>query len=121
MIKVLLADDQALVRAGFHALLDAQDDIEVVGEAADGAEAVRLAGRYHPDVLLMDIRMPGLDGLGVVSEIRKIDPAARIVAVTGQIDHPAVRDLQRLNISRFLAKPYSADTLLRSIRDALES
>ena len=63
MIRVLLADDQALVRAGFAALLDAQDDIEVIGEAADGAVAVRLVRELNPDVVLMDIRMPGLDGL----------------------------------------------------------
>ena len=62
MIRVLLADDQALVRAGFRALLDAQADIEVVGEAGDGAEAVRLAAPARPDVVLMDIRMPGWTG-----------------------------------------------------------
>jgi len=62
VIRVLIADDQALVRAGFRALLDAQDDVEVVGEAIDGAEAVRLAGAVPADVVLMDIRMPGLDG-----------------------------------------------------------
>jgi DNA-binding NarL/FixJ family response regulator len=63
VIRVLLADDQALVRAGFRALLDAQDDLSVVGEAADGAEAVRLASELVPDVVLMDIRMPVEDGL----------------------------------------------------------
>jgi YesN/AraC family two-component response regulator len=63
MIRVLLADDQALVRAGFVALLDAEDGIEVVGQAADGTEAVRLASQLRPDVVLMDIRMPGLDGI----------------------------------------------------------
>jgi YesN/AraC family two-component response regulator len=63
MIRVLLADDQALVRAGFRALLDAEPDIEVVGEANDGAEAARLAAATRPDVVLMDIRMPGVDGL----------------------------------------------------------
>jgi len=63
MIRVLLADDQALVRAGFAALLDAQYGIEVVGQAADGAHAVRLVRELTPDVVLMDIQMPGLDGL----------------------------------------------------------
>src|SRR5205814_5289493 len=69
MIRVLLADDQALVRAGFAALLDAQDGIVVVGQAADGAAAVRLVRELTPDVVLMDIRMPGLDGLQATHEI----------------------------------------------------
>ncbi|MEO6653080.1 MAG: response regulator transcription factor, partial [Ilumatobacteraceae bacterium] len=69
MITVVLADDQALVRAGFRALLDAQDDITVVGEAANGDEAVRLAREHRPDVVLMDVRMPGTDGLTAVRRI----------------------------------------------------
>ena len=63
MIRVLLADDQALIRAGFHVLIDAADDLQVVGEATDGAQAVDLARRERADVVLMDIRMPGVDGL----------------------------------------------------------
>ena len=69
MIRVLLADDQALVRAGFRALLDAQGGIEVVGEAEDGRQAVELARQQKPDVILMDIRMPVLDGLAATREI----------------------------------------------------
>ena len=69
MIRVALADDQALVRSGFRALLDARDDLDVVGEAADGNEAVALAKALQPDVVLMDIRMPGLDGLEATYQI----------------------------------------------------
>ena len=69
MIRVVLADDQVLVRSGFRALLDAEDDIEVVGEAADGAEAIELTRRQRPDVVLMDIRMPNVDGLTAARQI----------------------------------------------------
>jgi len=84
MIRVLLADDQSLVRAGFKALLDARDDIEVVGEAPDGTGAVDLARKLRPDVILMDIRMPGLDGLEATRQIAA-DPelaGVRIVMLT---------------------------------------
>ena len=75
MIRVVLADDQALVRAGFRALLDAQDGIEVVGEAADGREAVDLTRAVTPDVVLMDIRMPRVDGLAATEIVRGMGPA----------------------------------------------
>jgi DNA-binding NarL/FixJ family response regulator len=118
MIKVLLADDQALVRAGFHALLDAQDDIEVVDEAADGAEAVRLAGRYHPDVLLMDIRMPGLDGLEATRRIAS-EPALTgvhiIILTTFDLDEYVFEAL-RVGASGFLVKDTEPVDLLRGVR-----
>jgi DNA-binding NarL/FixJ family response regulator len=80
MIRVVLADDQVLVRAGFQALLDAQDDIEVVGEAGDGDEAYAVTRRERPDVVLMDIRMPGTDGLAATQAIGA-DPALTAVRV----------------------------------------
>lgn len=76
MIRVLLADDQVLVRAGFRAILNSTEDITVVAEAGDGAEAVRLTERHHPDVVLMDIRMPGTDGLAATGVIRQGSVAA---------------------------------------------
>ena len=88
MIRVLLADDQSLVRAGFRALLSAQEGIEVAGEAADGHQAVDAVRRLAPDVVLMDIRMPGLDGLQATEAITA-DPAlggVRIVVLT-TFDH----------------------------------
>ncbi|MGH9171174.1 MAG: response regulator transcription factor, partial [Acidimicrobiales bacterium] len=81
MIRVLLADDQALVRGGFRSLLDARDDIEVVGEATNGHDAVSLAKKLRPDVVLMDIRMPDLDGLEATRQIAA-DPRLGGVRVT---------------------------------------
>jgi DNA-binding NarL/FixJ family response regulator len=118
MIRVLLADDQALVRAGFRALLDAQQDIEVVGEAADGAEAVRLAARHRPDVVLMDIRMPGLDGLAATRLIAA-DPAlsgVRIVILTTFDLDEYVFEALRAGASGFLVKDTEPVELLRGVR-----
>ncbi len=118
MIRVLLADDQALVRAGFRALLDAQADIEVVGEAMDGAEAVRLAARHRPDVVLMDIRMPGLDGLAATRKI-VADPAlagVRIVILTTFDLDEYVFEALRVGAAGFLVKDTEPVELLRGIR-----
>jgi len=118
VIKVLLADDQALVRAGFRALLDAQDDVEVVGEASDGAEAVRLAARERPDVVLMDIRMPGLDGLEATRRIAA-DPGladVKIVILTTFDLDEYVFEALRVGASGFLVKDTEPVELLRGVR-----
>ena len=86
MIRVLLADDQALVRAGFRLILGAEPDIEVVGEAADGREAVALARRVEPDVVLMDIRMPEVDGIEATRQIARPDGAGPAVLVLTTFD-----------------------------------
>jgi DNA-binding NarL/FixJ family response regulator len=120
MISVLLADDQALVRAGFRALLDAEPDIEVIGEAADGASAVRLASSTRPDVVLMDIRMPGVDGLEATRRIAA-DPAlahTRIVILTTfELDEYLFEAL-RVGAAGFLVKDTEPVELLRGVRAA---
>jgi DNA-binding NarL/FixJ family response regulator len=118
VITVLLADDQALVRAGFRALLDAQDDIEVVGEAGDGDEAVRLARRLHPDVVLMDIRMPGTDGLAATRAIARDERLAgvRIVILTTFELDEYVFEAIRAGASGFLVKDTEPVELLRAVR-----
>ncbi|MEV6929946.1 response regulator transcription factor [Dactylosporangium sp. NPDC051485] len=118
MIKVLLADDQALVRAGFKALLDAQSDIEVVGEAADGAEAVRVAVQSRPDVVLMDIRMPVLDGLEATRRIAADNRLAdvRIVILTTFDLDEYVFEALRVGASGFLVKDTEPVDLLRGVR-----
>ncbi|WP_067498732.1 response regulator transcription factor [Actinoplanes sp. TFC3] len=118
MIKVLLADDQALVRAGFRALISAEPDLEVVGEAADGLEAVRLAAATRPDVILMDIRMPGVDGLEATRRIAA-DPELNgirvVILTTFELDEYVFEAL-RTGASGFLVKDTEPVDLLRGIR-----
>ncbi len=118
MIRVALVDDQALVRAGFAALLDAEDDIEVVGEAADGEEGVRLARRTRPDVVLMDIRMPGLDGIAATKQIAA-DPALAsahvVILTTFELDEYVFEGL-RAGAAGFLVKDTDASELIRAVR-----
>ena len=118
MISVLLADDQALVRAGFRALLDAEPDIEVVAEAGDGLEAVHLATQTRPDVALMDIRMPGVDGLEATRRIAA-DPglsATRVIILTTFELDEYVFEALRVGASGFLVKDTEPVELLRGVR-----
>lgn len=118
MIRVLLADDQALVRAGFRALLDAQPDIDVVGEAGDGAAAVRLATELQPDVVLMDIRMPGTDGLAATRQIAA-DPRLAgvhvVILTTFELDEYVFTAL-RVGASGFLVKDTEPTDLINGVR-----
>jgi len=118
MITVLLADDQALVRAGFRSLLDAQDDIEVVGEAGDGESAIRLARELKPDVVLMDIRMPGMDGLEATKRIAADDLLAgvRVVILTTFGLDEYVFEAVRSGASGFLLKDTEPEELLQAVR-----
>ncbi|HVX42633.1 MAG TPA: response regulator transcription factor [Mycobacteriales bacterium] len=122
MIRVLLADDQALVRAGFKALLDAQADIEVVGEAADGSQAVAMAASTRPDIILMDVRMPELDGLAATEQIvsnPRLESVRIVILTTFEVDEYVFEAL-RLGASGFLVKDTEPAELLRGVRAVAE-
>ena len=115
-IRVVLADDQALVRTGFRMILAETDDIEVVGEAGDGDEAVRVAARASPDVVLMDVRMPGTDGIAATRMIRAAGSATRVLILTTfDLDEYVYAGL-RAGASGFLLKDALAPELISAVR-----
>jgi DNA-binding NarL/FixJ family response regulator len=118
MIRVLLADDQALIRAGFRVLLEAADDIEVIGEAVNGDEAVELAKAERPDVILMDIRMPGTDGLAATAQIAATDAlnGVKVVILTTFETDEYVYQALRAGAGGFLVKDAEPEELIRAVR-----
>ena len=118
MISVLLADDQALVRAGFRSLLDDQEDIEVVGEAEDGEDAIREVRRLGPDLVLMDVAMPGLGGLEATLAIRKEKPEVKVLVLTQYDDREYVARFLKAGVSGYVLKKAAASELVAAIRAA---
>jgi DNA-binding NarL/FixJ family response regulator len=113
-VRVLIADDQELLRAGFRKLLDAEDDISVVGEAADGSEAIALATQTAPDVVLMDIRMPRMDGLEATRRLTRSGSVRVLILTTYDLDEYVFEAL-RAGASGFLLKDSPPDTLISGI------
>lgn len=116
--RILIVDDQPIVRSGFATILDAQDDFEVVGEAADGEEAVRQARALHPDVILMDIRMPRLDGISATRQLAGPDvahPRRVLILTTFDLDE-YVYEALRAGASGFLLKDTTRDELTHAVR-----
>ena len=114
-LRVLVADDQSMVRAGFRMLLGSQDDIEVVAEASNGVEAVEKAARFRPNVILMDIRMPELDGLGATRQILSNDASARILILTTFDLDEYVYEALAIGASGFVLKDDPPEQLLAAI------
>lgn len=123
-IRVLIADDQELVRAGFTMVINSQQDMHVVAQAADGAQAVESAQQLHPDVVLMDVRMPGMDGLNATREIGALtgdhQPAVRIIILTTFDLDEYVMAAIHAGASGFLLKDTEPETLLGSIRTVFQ-
>ncbi len=116
MIRVLIADDQALVRAGFRAILEGQDDLEVVGEAADGGEAVTIARELRPDVVLMDVRMPDVDGIEATRRLLQDGDAPRVLMLTTFDLDEYVYEAMKAGASGFLLKDAPRDQLVGAVR-----
>ncbi len=116
-VKVLVADDQAVVRDGLALLLSTAADIEVIGVAADGAEAVQIALREHPDVALLDLRMPNLDGVGATAALAEQAPAVRVLILTTYADDEAVLPALRAGAAGYLTKDTTGEALFTAIRE----
>jgi len=115
-ITVLIADDHPVVRQGLRVLLSLEDDIEVVGEVGDGAEAVELAAALGPDVILLDLKLPVLDGLGVLANLRDRGLPARTLVLTSVADQASVTVAMRAGAAGFLYKDVDPDALVRAVR-----
>ena len=118
VIRVVLADDQALFREGLRTLLSTRAEIDVVGEAANGQEAVALVGRLQPDVVLMDLRMPGTDGISATAHIRQHWPAIPVLVLTTFDDDASLFGALRAGAAGYLLKDVSSDTLMSAITAA---
>jgi DNA-binding NarL/FixJ family response regulator len=118
VIRLVLADDHAVVRRGLAQLLSAADDVEVVGEASDGSDAVRLVRREHPDIVLMDLSMPVLDGIGATRQIASEHPDVRVVVLTSFAERARVLDALDAGAVGYLLKDADPEELVRGVRAA---
>ncbi|HEY3718188.1 MAG TPA: response regulator transcription factor [Jatrophihabitantaceae bacterium] len=118
MIRVLLADDHRLVRAGLTSVLATAEDLEVVGEAADGAQALALVASTAPDVVLMDLSMPVMDGVAATRALRADHPSIRVVVLSSSSDRARVRDAIAAGATGYVLKDCTPDELLAAIRSA---
>ncbi len=115
-IAVLIVDDHPVVRRGLRVLLEVQDGIEVAGEAGDGAAALALAAEHAPDVILLDLKLPGMDGLAVLGELRDRDSAARVLVLTSATEPASASLAVRSGAAGVLYKDVDPDALVRAIR-----
>ncbi len=115
-IRILLAEDHAIVRAGLKTLINAQSGMQVIGEAGDGTEAVQLAGQLQPDIVVMDVGLPRMNGAQASREIKSQNPGIRVVALTMYEDKSYVRELIQAGASGYVVKRAAADELIHALR-----
>ncbi len=115
-IRILIAEDHEAVREGLRLIIDTQDDMQVYGEAGDGRAAIRLAQELFPDVLLMDVSMPELNGLTATAKLKRIAPAIKILTLTRHTDEAYLQELLQAGVSGYVLKQSAASELLRAIR-----
>jgi two-component system, NarL family, response regulator NreC len=116
MIRILLADDHAMVRKGFRLILETQPDIEIVGEAANGREAIEQAGKKHPDVIVMDVAMPELNGIEATRRLSSLAPRTRVLALSMHKDSVYVREILRAGARGYLLKDSIDSDLVNAVR-----
>jgi DNA-binding NarL/FixJ family response regulator len=119
-IKIIIADDHTIFRQGLRMLLAQEDDMEVVGEAADGIEALELAKKHNPDIILLDIAMPNMDGVQVAGKIKKSLPQIKIIVLTSYSDDQFLYEFLKLGVSGFVLKDSASQELIYSIRKSHE-
>ena len=119
-IKIIIADDHTIFRQGLRMLLAQEDDMEVVGEAADGIQALELAKKHNPDIILLDIAMPTMDGVQVAGTIKKSLPRIKIIVLTSYSDDQFLYEFLKLGVSGFVLKDSASQDLIYSIRKSHE-
>lgn len=120
MIRVMICDDHEIVRRGLRLTILGEEDMELIGEASNGVEAIELVDTLNPDVLLMDIQMPEMDGIEAAKQIHKVHPAIRILMLTNSSQDDAVYPALKQKVSGYLLKDISGDDLLAAIRGAVK-
>ena len=115
-LRIIIAEDHKTVRDGLKLLVDAQDDMQIIGEAGDGREAIRLARELAPDVLVMDVSMPELNGLKAAAKLKRVAPDIKILTLTRHTDEAYLRELLEAGVSGYVLKQSASDELLRAIR-----
>lgn len=118
-IRILIADDHMIVRQGLRLLLEKMQDMEVIAEAANGYEAIRLAHELHPDVIIMDMQMPEMDGVDAARKIMKNDPAIKIIILSMMLDRACVAEALKAGVKGYVVKDCAAENLVDAIRTAM--